>query len=112
MQISEIFAGAAGAAFFGRPRLAAAFFMLWAVLPVNPAGAFFPLFDTWIDYGVGYESTPWVAITDDEGIPYLREKIKNFIKEWLKQKLKEKPGWCSLDDWEMMIDELLEDLEK
>ena len=40
----------------------------------------------WIDHGVGFESTPWVAITDDEGIPYLKEKIKNFVKDWLEAK--------------------------
>ncbi len=41
----------------------------------------------------------------------LIEDAGEVFKQRLEQKRQEKPGWCHLDDWEMMIDELLSDLE-
>jgi hypothetical protein len=33
-----------------------------------------------VDYGMGYEHTPWIAITDDDGKLYLQKKILALIK--------------------------------
>lgn len=40
----------------------------------------------WVETGVEYENTPWAAITDDEGKPYLIEKIGSFLVEVLSEK--------------------------
>lgn len=41
-----------------------------------------------VDYGIEYERTPWIAITDDEGKPYLQKKIMSLIQSIIEENKK------------------------